>query len=77
MRPAPRRVLRGFYDQALLCPELLCLSCAHTAWNRAGRDCSPERRQDCILFVSDMVNRLAAEGPGPQLNRRPAPPPRP
>jgi hypothetical protein len=53
-----RKNLREFYDQALLAPDLLCLNCAHTAWNRAACRCSAERREDCILFAGDMVNML-------------------
>jgi hypothetical protein len=77
MISSPRRMLREFYDQALLAPELLCLNCTHTAWNRADGPCSSERREDCILFVSDMVNRLAAAAPAVQHGRGAAPPPRP
>jgi hypothetical protein len=77
MISSPRRLLREFYDRALLSPDLLCLSCAHTAWNRSDGPCSSERREDCILFVSDMVNRLAAAAPGPQRERGEAPAPRP
>lgn len=72
MRTDPRRQLRQFYDQALLTPELLCLNCAHTAWNRAAGRCSNERREDCLLFVSDMVNRLADPVPAPRQVRRPS-----
>lgn len=77
MISSPRRLLRDFYDQALLSPDLLCLSCAHLAWNRPDGPCSSERREDCILFVSDMVNRLAAAAPGLQRERGEAPVPRP
>ena len=58
MKTHPRKLLREFYGRALLSPELLCLSCARSAWNRAG-GCSEQTRQDCHLFVSDMVNQLA------------------
>lgn len=58
MATTPRQRLREFYDQAMLAPELLCLNCSHTAWNRAGCKCSERRQQDCALFVNDMVNRL-------------------
>ena len=58
MATTPRQRLREFYDQAMLSPELLCLNCSHTAWNRAGCKCSERRQQDCALFVNDMVNRL-------------------
>lgn len=57
----PRQRLREFYDQALLTPELLCLNCSYTAWNRAGCRCSERRREDCALFVNHMVNRLAQD----------------
>ncbi|KIX15059.1 hypothetical protein [Dethiosulfatarculus sandiegensis] len=53
-----RKNLREFYDQALLAPDLLCLNCAHTAWNRAACRCSAERKEDCLLFAGDMVNML-------------------
>ena len=59
MRPRPRNLLHDFYRQALLTPELLCLNCGNTAWNRGPVSCPTHRRQDCLLFVSDMVNRLA------------------
>ena len=52
--------LRKFYDQALLNPELLCLSCAHSAWNQGAGRCSPELRQDCTMFVCYMVGQLNA-----------------
>ncbi|MGD8563211.1 MAG: hypothetical protein PVG03_11760, partial [Desulfarculaceae bacterium] len=53
-----RQKLRTFYDQALLTPDLLCLNCGNTAWNQAACRCSPQRRQDCLLFAGDMLNRL-------------------
>lgn len=71
MHTVPRQQLQRFYDQALLSPELLCLHCAHTAWNRSRGQCSSDRRQDCLLFVSDMVNRLADPRPTPRLAPRP------
>lgn len=58
MATNPRQRLREFYDQALLTPELLCMNCSYTAWNRAGCRCSESRRENCALFVSDMVSRL-------------------
>jgi|GEM_PF-6135733 hypothetical protein len=76
MRSNPRQRLRKFYDQALLSPELLCLNCARWAWNRPGEACPADRRQDCQLFVSDMVNRLAAAAP-PEAPRPPQAPTRP
>ncbi len=63
MRRSPQLELKRFYDQALLTPELLCLHCGCTAWNRADCLCSPEKRQDCTVFVADMVNRLARPAP--------------
>ncbi len=63
MKTNPRKLLREFYSRALLSPELLCLSCAHSAWNRPGGRCSEQTRQDCHLFVSDMVNHLALGSP--------------
>lgn len=77
MITSPRQLLRQFYDQALMAPELLCLNCAHTAWNRVACRCSSERRQDCALFVNDMVNRLAAQSDQPRTGGRSAPPLRP
>ncbi|MBI4799036.1 MAG: hypothetical protein HY794_09945 [Desulfarculus sp.] len=71
MQTTPRQRLRHFYDQALLSPDLLCLHCAHTAWNRSLGQCSRDRRHDCLLFVSDMVNRLADPRPTPRLAPRP------
>jgi hypothetical protein len=56
---SPSEMLRDFYDRALLTPELLCLNCAQTAWNRAACRCSERRQEDCLLFAGDMVNQLA------------------
>ena len=70
-----RDKLRDFYDQALLSPELMCLCCGHTAWNRAACRCSAERKEDCLLFAGEMVNRLSArefnqgEKAGPQAGK--------
>lgn len=61
--------LQDFYDQALLTPALLCLSCSRSHWNHRGQPCSPSRREDCALFVNSMVNRLASE-PEPTAPRR-------
>ncbi len=66
----PKARLREFYDQALLTPELLCLNCSYTAWNRAGCKCSERRREDCAWFVNHMVNRLGLEQ-APEKNDRP------
>ena len=77
MTTNPRQRLREFYDQALLTPELLCMNCSHTAWNRAGCICSESRRENCALFVSDMVNRLGqpvARGRRDASSSRPAMP---
>ena len=71
MMTNPRQQLQRFYGQALLTPELLCLNCAHTAWNRANGRCPAERREDCLLFVSDMVNRLGAAGTFSRQSPRP------
>jgi hypothetical protein len=61
MKPvSPRKMLRDFYDQSLLSPELLCLNCAHMAWQGPKKACSPERREDCLFFASDMLNWLAS-----------------
>jgi hypothetical protein len=64
--------LRDFYDQALLSPELLCLNCSNTAWNRAACRCSPEKQEDCALFVSHMIRRL---GGHPVKEEQADPPP--
>ncbi|MFH1036300.1 MAG: hypothetical protein V1806_17520 [Pseudomonadota bacterium] len=77
MQNHPRRQLQLFYGQALLTPELLCLNCAHTAWNRSNGRCSPERREDCLVFVSDMVNRLGDPRHLPRPGARPPAPARP
>ena len=77
MSQDPRQQLRRFYDQALLSPELLCLNCANTAWNRSAGGCSPERREDCLLFVADMIHRLALPSNPSRPGGRPAPPARP
>jgi hypothetical protein len=53
-----RQRLREFYDQALMSPELLCMCCSNTAWNTAACRCSPEKQEDCALFVSHMIRRL-------------------
>jgi hypothetical protein len=70
MTTTPRQQLQHFYGQALLMPELLCLNCAHTAWNRSNGRCSADRREDCLLFVSDMVNRLATPRQQPRPDQR-------
>ena len=62
MKNRARDKLRDFYDQALLSPDLMCLCCGHTAWNQAACRCSAERKEDCILFAGEMVNRLSAGG---------------
>lgn len=77
MRTTPRQRLRKFYDQALLSPEMLCLNCARWAWNSPGEPCPADRRQDCQLFVSDMINRLAAASTPPEAPRPPQAPTRP
>ena len=63
MSTSPSDMLRDFYDRALLTPELLCLNCAQTAWNRAACRCSKSRQEDCLLFAGHMVNRLARRKP--------------
>ncbi|MCA1989279.1 MAG: hypothetical protein LDL07_09065 [Desulfarculus sp.] len=73
----PRQRLRRFYDQALLSPDLLCLNCARWAWNSPEDPCPAGRRQDCQLFVNDMVNRLAASAPPPASPRPQQAPTRP
>jgi hypothetical protein len=59
MRGQPKMKLREFYDQALLSPELLCLNCGNTDWGMGISHCSDQKRQDCLLFVTDMVECLA------------------
>lgn len=79
MRNHPRTMLRRFYDQALLSPELLCLNCAHSAWSGAMQPCPADRREDCQIFVTDMVQRLAGAAPpaAGSLPRQPQAPPLP
>ena len=61
MSPAtPKHILRNFYDQALMTPELLCLNCAHMVWRGPKRNCSPARKEDCLFFVNDMLNWLVS-----------------
>lgn len=74
MTPDARKLLREFYDQALLSPELLCLNCGNTDWSRDHGRCSPEKRQDCLLFVSDMLGRLS-RGARPPAAREDQPAP--
>jgi hypothetical protein len=72
MKPvSPRKMLRDFYDQSLLTPELLCLHCAHTAWRGSKKACSPERREDCLFFANDMLNWLASPSQSPLAARTP------
>lgn len=75
MSGQPLKMLREFYDQALLSPELLCLNCGNTDWSTGHGRCSDQKRHDCLLFVSDMVERLAhaAHPPAPVGKRSPAP----
>ena len=56
---SPHGKLHTFYDQALRNPELLCMSCARTAWNRAACRCSEKRKQECLYFARDMMVELA------------------
>ena len=71
----PKKLLREFYDQALLSPELLCLHCGHVDWSSGQIRCSDQKRKDCLLFVSDMVERLAHADHPQKLaeKRQPAP----
>lgn len=75
MSGQPRKLLREFYDQALLSPELLCLNCGNIDWSAGHGRCSDQKRHDCLLFVSDMVGQLAHTGhpPAPTGRRPPAP----
>lgn len=70
-----RKKLRKFYDEALLSPELLCLNCGNTDWGMSSRHCSDQKRFDCLLFVTDMVECLAKDShyPSPKSKRSPAP----
>ncbi|MFZ5585510.1 MAG: hypothetical protein ACOZHQ_06240 [Thermodesulfobacteriota bacterium] len=78
MRNHPRTILRRFYDQALLSPELLCLHCAHSAWTGAVSPCPSDRRQDCQIYVSDMLQRLSNPAqPSGHAARRPQEQPQP
>jgi hypothetical protein len=71
MKRKPRRDLHQFYHQALLSPELMCLSCTRHHWGPAGGRCSEARRADCLLFATRMLEALApprrppAPAPGP------------
>jgi hypothetical protein len=70
-----KKMLREFYDQALLSPELLCLNCGNIDWSAGHGRCSDKKRHDCLLFVSDMVERLAQAGhPPAPLGKRPSAP---
>ncbi len=64
-----KKILRNFYDQALLTPDLLCLNCSYMNWRGKGGRCSPVRKENCLLFVNDMLNWLVSE---PQVERRPS-----
>ena len=59
MNRSIQKRLHKFYDDALLNPEVLCLNCARTAWNRAACRCSEERKTDCLYFARDMIIELA------------------
>jgi hypothetical protein len=74
MSGKPRKKLREFYDQALLSPELLCLNCGNTDWGNGHGQCSEQKRHDCLLFVTDMVECLARNDhpPAPAGKRSPA-----
>ncbi|MFH1061042.1 MAG: hypothetical protein V1797_20450 [Pseudomonadota bacterium] len=77
MHNHPRTLLRRFYDQALLSPEMLCLHCAHSAWTGAVNRCPADRRQDCQVYVSDMLQRLSAAAPPAAAGARRQPPAQP
>jgi hypothetical protein len=76
MRTTSRQALQRFYGQALITPEMMCLHCGLTAWNRADCACTPERMQDCAIFVTDMVNRLGSPTPPVSLFMGSPTPPR-
>ena len=63
-----RKMLRNFYDQALLTPDLLCLNCAYMNWRNQRARCSDARKENCLFFVNDMLNWLVSE---PKAQRRP------
>ena len=67
-----RKILRNFYDQVRLSPDLLCLNCVYMSWSGVGQHCSAARRKDCLFFVNDMLNWLETETKD-QRARRPAP----
>ncbi len=71
MYKAAHSKLAKFYQQALLSPDLLCLSCHRSVWNNGRPQCSPNRRRECALFVEDMAGKLAMQPPQPH-ERRPA-----
>ncbi len=64
--------LLSFYRKAFLTPQLLCLNCALNSWQGPYKGCTNQRRQDCALFVSDMLATLDRRCPqaGPQAARR-------
>lgn len=70
-----RKKLREFYDEALLSPELLCLNCGNTDWGMSNGHCSDQKRHDCLLFVTDMLECLARNShpPAPKCKRSEAP----
>lgn len=65
MSGQPKKILREFYGQALLSPELLCLNCGNTDWGMSNCQCSDQKRQDCLLFVTNMVECLARSEQAP------------
>ena len=74
MSGQPRKILREFYDQALLSPELLCLNCGNSDWCMGHGQCSDSKRHDCLLFVTDMVECLARNDQAPKsAGSRPSP----
>ena len=74
MTKSPISRLSEFYGQAMLTPDLLCLNCQRTAWNRAACRCSEENRRECLLFATDMANKLSRSYPQGPSRRRPASP---
>lgn len=72
MAKSPISRLSEFYGQAILTPDLLCLNCQITAWNRAACRCSEENRRECLLFATDMANKLGRTLAQNPPRRRPA-----
>lgn len=66
-----KKILRDFYDQALLNPDLLCLNCSHMSWRNRNARCSPARKEDCLFFANDILNWLVTEPASKRRTARP------